>query len=55
IEPNAEIKCYPLDQTLGNIIGLSQHGWPYWSDRMSQPIVLPLIKKWEGLIYPDLL
>ncbi|KAF0441914.1 integrator complex subunit 10-like [Gigaspora margarita] len=55
IELNAGIKCYPLDQTLGNIIVLSQHGWPYWRDRMFRPIVLPLIKKWGGLIYPDLL
>ncbi|CAG8796129.1 18122_t:CDS:2, partial [Racocetra persica] len=56
---NAGINCYPLcqtlDQTLGNIIVLSQCGWPYWRDRMFRPVVIPLIKKCGGLIYPDLL
>ncbi|CAG8788167.1 12637_t:CDS:2, partial [Dentiscutata erythropus] len=53
-ELNAK-KYHSLDQTLGNIIVLSQCGWPYWRDRMFRPIVLPLIKKCGGLIYPDLL
>ncbi|CAG8570582.1 1703_t:CDS:2, partial [Scutellospora calospora] len=54
-ELNSGVKSYPLDHTLGNIIVLSQCGWPYWRDRIFLPIVIPLIKKYGGLNYPDLL
>ncbi|CAH1761157.1 13205_t:CDS:10, partial [Entrophospora sp. SA101] len=41
--------------TLGNMIVLMQHGWPYWRDRLFRPVVLQKIKELNGLKYPDLL
>ncbi|CAG8578827.1 4896_t:CDS:10 [Diversispora eburnea] len=44
-----------MDKTIGNIIILSQFGWPYWHDRVLSQVIFPKIKSRGGLKYPDLL
>ncbi|RHZ51269.1 hypothetical protein Glove_481g97 [Diversispora epigaea] len=44
-----------MDETICNIIILSQIGWPYWRDRVLSQVIFPKIKSRGGLKYPNLL